>query len=226
MIFGKNVLDIIILSILFFCTIRSFFKGIIRETFSLLALVLGIILARQFYYQTAQSWGRWISPKAGNIIAFILLFLVAYLVVLIIGKLFRKIIKTIELNWLDHVGGALLGFLKGLLLVCLLVTVLIMVLSPHEEVLRTSKFIPHVVYIISLSDGLLKAIPPEIRRGFQEKVEELKGFWKKYKHHPQAISQKKGLHIFHGHQLLEKTKKNYFMKLIIRKPVRIIQNES
>lgn len=215
MIFGKNVLDIIILSIVLFFTIWSFFKGIIRGVFSLLALALGIILARQFYYQTAQSWGRWISPKAGNIIAFILLFLVAYLVVVIIGKLFRKIIKTIELNWLDHVGGALLGFLIGLLLVCLLVTVLIMVLSPHEEVLRTSKLIPHVVSLVTLSDGLLKAIPPEIRRGFQEKVEELKGFWKKYKHHPQGISHKKGLHIFHGHQLLEKTKKNYFMKLII-----------
>ena len=215
MIFGKNVLDIIILSILLFFTIWSFFKGIIRGVFSLLALALGIILARQFYYQTAQSWGRWISPKAGNIIAFILLFLAAYLVVMIIGKLFRKIIKTIELNWLDHVGGALLGFLIGLLLVCLLVTVLIMVLSPHEEVLRTSKLIPHVVSLVTLSDGLLKAIPPEIRRGFQEKVEELKGFWKKYKHHPQGISHKRGLHIFHGHPLLEKTKKNYLMKLII-----------
>lgn len=198
MIFGKNVLDIIILSILLVCTIWSFFKGIIREIFSLLALALGIILARQFYYQTAQSWGRWISPKAGNIIAFILLFLVAYLVVVIIGKLFRKIIKTIELNWLDHVGGALLGFLKGLLLVCIVVTVLIMVLSPHEEVLRTSKLLPHVVYIISLSDGLLNAIPPEIRQGFQERVEELEEFWKEYKQHPPGISHKRGLHIMYG----------------------------
>lgn len=201
MIFGKNVLDIIIIIILVFCTIWSFFKGIIREIFSLLALVLGIILARQFYYQTAQSWGRWLSPKAGTIIAFILLFLVAYLVVVIIGKLFRKIIKTIELNWLDHAGGALLGFLKGLLLVCLLVTVLIMVLSPQEEVLRTSKLIPHIVYIISLSDGLLKAIPPEIREDFQEKVKELKRFWKKYKHHPRGISHKRGLYIVYNNYL-------------------------
>jgi len=202
MIFGKNVLDIIILSILVFCTIRSFFKGVIREIFSFLALALGIILARQFYYQTSQSWGRWISPKAGNIVAFILLFLAAYLVVLIIGKLFRKIIKTIELNWLDHLGGALLGFLKGLLLVCLLVTVLIMFLSPQEQVLRTSKLIPHVVYIISISDGLLKAIPPEIRQGFQDKVEELKAFWEKYRRRPETVSPERGLLIFHSYQVL------------------------
>ena len=196
MVFGKNVLDIIILSIVLFCTIWSFFKGIIREIFSLLALGLGIILARQFYYQTAQSWGRWLSPKAGNIIAFILLFLAAYLVVIIIGKLFRKIIKTIELSWLDHVGGALLGFLKGLLLVCLLVTVLIMVFSPKEEVLRTSELIPYVVYIISLSDGLVKVIPPEIRQGFQEKVEELEHFWKQYKYQPGRVTRKKRLFIY------------------------------
>jgi membrane protein required for colicin V production len=178
MLFGKNAIDIIIVAILAFSTLYSFLKGVVREIFALLALVAGIVLARRYYYQAAQGWQRWIGSQASYLISFILLFLATYLIIILAGRLFRRILKTAELSWLDHLGGAFLGLVKGGLLVCLLVFFLVMILSPRNRLMQTSRLMPHVVYLISFSEVLMETIPPEIRKGFIERVEELRRLWR------------------------------------------------
>ncbi|MGA1874274.1 MAG: CvpA family protein [bacterium] len=183
MLFGKNSIDIVIVAILAFSTLYSFLKGVVREIFALLALVAGIVLARRYYYQTAQSWQRWLGPQTGSLVSFILLFLATYLIIILAGRLFRRIIKSFELSWLDHLGGGILGLVKGGILVCLLVMFLVMILSPRNRLMQTSRLMPHVVYLISFSEVLMEIIPPEIRKGFCQRVEELRRLWKQDRPH-------------------------------------------
>jgi membrane protein required for colicin V production len=171
MLFGKNILDIIIIATLFFCTIRSFFKGTIHEIFSLLALVMGIFLARRFYHPIAQSLGREGSLIAATL-AFIILFLAVYITIIIFGKLLRHVIKSVELGWLDHLGGALLGFIKGCFLACLLAGILILILPSESRLIQTSRLTPLLYRTSSL---LLKFAPPAVKQRFRRKIEELEG---------------------------------------------------
>jgi len=170
MLFGKNVLDIIIIVILLFFAIRSFFKGTIHEIFSLLALVLGIFLARRYYHPFSQDLGAWNSPRAAGIVAFIFLFFTVYIIVTILGRLLRQIIKTVELGWLDHLGGAILGLIKGGFLVCLLVTILILILPSDSQLIQTSRLAPLLYQTSSL---LLKFVPPAVKQKFRQKIEEM-----------------------------------------------------
>ncbi|MEW5800774.1 MAG: CvpA family protein [bacterium] len=171
MVFGTNILDIVVVVTLLFFTIHSFFKGTIHEIFSLLALVLGLFLAQRFYHQTAQAFEKiGGNSKAGIFVAFILLFFVVYLIVILLGKLLKKIIKTAQLSWMDHLGGAFIGMIKGILLLCMLVAVLVMVLPSESQLIRTSRLAP---LLYQTSSVLLQAVPPAIKKKFREKIEEL-----------------------------------------------------
>lgn len=192
MLFGKNILDIIIVAILFFCAIWSFFKGTINEIFSLLALGTGIFLARRYYHQIAQVLGKRGSPIAAAI-AFILLFLVVYIIIILFGKLLRHLIKTVKLGWLDHLGGAILGLIKGCLLVCFLVTILILILPSDSPLIQTSQLAPLLYQTSSL---LLKLVPPSVKQKFRQKIEDLGKVRGKKPSSPRHTPRKERLLIF------------------------------
>ncbi len=180
MFLGKNLLDILLVIILLIFIILYYFKGLIHGAFSFLALIGGTILARKFYYQTAQSWKFWVRPATGKVLAFILLFILAYFVISIIGKLLKKIIKKIHLNWLDRLGGAFLGLLIGGIIICFLMTMLVIFLNPNDGLLKKSKIAPYILHLISKSDTLIKIIPPEISNNFDERAKQLKRAWEKH----------------------------------------------
>lgn len=179
MIFGKNILDLIILAILLGCMIYSLFRGLVHEFFALLAMILGLFLARYHYLALA---GKWLVPRVslglGKIIAFILLFLAGYLTTILFGKIVRKIIASIELAWLDHLGGAMFGLLKGGLLISVLVAALVIIFPQENFLIRTSQFVPHIIYILQRSESFVSLLPPEIHRVLEGRAAALKRFWR------------------------------------------------
>jgi membrane protein required for colicin V production len=172
MFLGKNILDIIVVAVLMLSSIYSFYKGTVREIFSFLALVMGVFFAWQFYHQTARICEGWLgSTGASNTISFIFLFLAGYIITILLGTLLQKVISTIQLKWLDHLGGVIVGLLKGCFLVCLLIFILVMVFPSQSPLIQTSRLAP---YLISWSDMVVKFISPAIRQNFHKKIDELK----------------------------------------------------
>lgn len=107
------ILDVILLAPLLFGAYKGFSKGLITELASLLALILGSLIATKFMHVVEQ----WLAPYVGPadwlpLLAFIVLFIAVVIGVYTIGKVIKKIVSTILLGPLDKVGGAVFGITK------------------------------------------------------------------------------------------------------------------
>ena len=121
-----NYIDIVILVVLGIFGIGGLRKGIITEAATLLGLGVGLYGAFHFSDFTAEKLVQWveINPKYLNVIAFVVTFLVLAIVVNLLGRLVAKMVKAINLGFIDKLGGFIIGMAKGVLICSLLVMLL------------------------------------------------------------------------------------------------------
>ena len=102
----------IIILILFF--IKGYSRGLIFAAFSLIAVLLGIILALRFSQELA-TWmlaKGWVSSGWSLALSYILLFTVVVIVARLLAKLLRKALELMMLGIVDRIAG-------GIVFVCL-----------------------------------------------------------------------------------------------------------
>ena len=118
-----NYVDIIIVVVLVAFGIGGLRKGIITEAATLLGLGLGLYGAFHFSDYTADRLLQWveINPKYLNLISFIVTFIVVAILVNLLGRIVTKIVKSLNLGFIDKLGGFVFGIAKGILICSLLV---------------------------------------------------------------------------------------------------------
>ncbi len=118
-----NYVDIIIAVVLVAFGVGGLRKGIITEAATLLGLGFGLYGAFHFSDFTADKLLQWveINPKYLNLISFIVTFLVVAILVNLLGRIVTKIVKSLNLGFIDKLGGFLFGIAKGILICSLLV---------------------------------------------------------------------------------------------------------
>ena len=121
-----NYLDIIIIVLMFVFGIGGWRKGIILEVATLLGLGLGLYGAFHFSDFTAEELVQWveINPKYLGVISFVVTFIVVAVVVNLLGRLLSKVVKNLNLGFIDRIWGFVVGIAKGVLLCSLLVMLL------------------------------------------------------------------------------------------------------
>ena len=121
-----SYIDIIILVLLVAFGIGGLRKGIITEAATLLGLGLGLYGAFHFSDFTAEQLVKYveIDPKYMNVISFAVTFIVVAILVFLLGKLVAKLVKAINLGFVDKIGGFLIGLAKVVLISSLLVMLL------------------------------------------------------------------------------------------------------
>ena len=121
-----NYLDIIIAIILLLFGLKGFRKGLIIEVVTLLAFAVGIYGAMHFSDFTAAHLQDFmdINPKYINTVAFVLTFILLVVLVNLLGRWITNLIKAMNLNFWNKLGGAVFGAVKGVLLCSVLLMVL------------------------------------------------------------------------------------------------------
>lgn len=170
-----NALDIAFLIIIAFLFIRGCFRGMVREVASIAGLVLGFFLANNYHTKITPFYEPIVRPEYAYILSYLTIFLGTMLAVLVISSILRKILKLIMLGWLDHLGGGILGLLKGALLVSIIFLILTAFLPKKSELLASSRTAP---YVIHFNDQISALLPKDLKDKFQAKSAELKEFWK------------------------------------------------
>ena len=157
-----NWLDIVIICITALLIINGVRKGFILSLATLIALVLGIWAAihysgyiSHFLNTTFHPSGTWLS-----FLSYTLTFLVVVIVVILIGKLLERVIKTIGLGIPNRIIGGLFGLVKGILGVSVLLFI-IYTFDPKEKMIRkktkeTSFCYPFISQIFPLYSKVLK----------------------------------------------------------------------
>lgn len=126
---GLTLLDLGIFAVIIFFAVRGYHQGMIRQTLGLVAFVLALLLASQYYQNGAQiingllAGSRILSLEVTHLISFSFIVLLVILSIHLLGYLIQELSNLFFLNLLDQVGGALVGLLKGSLLIFLLLLV-------------------------------------------------------------------------------------------------------
>ena len=105
-----------------------------------------------------------IASMAMNIIAFLVVFAIFYLVIALLINLSDYVFKLPVLKYLDTVGGSILGFLQGMLLLFVIFAFVPVVLAfvPFEEVRNIveessfARFYYHSNFVIDMIKGFIK----------------------------------------------------------------------
>ena len=113
-----NWVDLLIVAVIAFTAFRAFSNGLVRELVTLVALVLGVVLAGLFYDDLAANLGFVIddAPTRG-LIAFVAIVAGIAVAGHVIGLVLRGAAALLMLGPLDHIGGAVFGVVKGIVLV-------------------------------------------------------------------------------------------------------------
>ncbi len=113
-----NWLDFVIILAVIGFVAAAYSAGLIREVVTLVAAFLGIVIAGALYGRLAKDVLVFLNDEdAARGISFLILFGAVYL----FGQIMAYVLKTgaslIMLGWADHIGGAVFGLFKGLLVV-------------------------------------------------------------------------------------------------------------
>ncbi len=121
-----NLLDIILLIPLLWFGYNGYKKGLIIEVASLAAFILGLYFAFSFSDFTAGYLKQYftISPKYMAAVSFIVTFIGVVIVVLALAKLLEKVVNILLLGFLNKLGGALFGVLKGALFLSIVILII------------------------------------------------------------------------------------------------------
>jgi membrane protein required for colicin V production len=161
-----DMFDIIVLAVIGILTVFGLLNGMVKQLFGLAGVVAGYMLAMR-YYQLCSKYLTSLHPGTAKVISFIAIFLVCIVVAHIIGWLVGKFVTTTGLGFLNRIGGGLLGFAKGCLIVCVVVTVLHTFLPADNQLLEKSRTIR---YILPVTVLFKKVTHADIKAKYNEKV--------------------------------------------------------
>jgi membrane protein required for colicin V production len=113
-----NMLDLVLLIILFFFAFSGFFFGFIKTVGKLMGIFLGFIVAINYFHVVASWIGNpfGISEQWMKIIVFILLFLLVDRLVNFIFYLLKKVFSLPFLKGIDRIVGLVFSLLIGIFL--------------------------------------------------------------------------------------------------------------
>lgn len=140
-----NGLDYILLVPLLWAVFKGFKNGLIKEVFSLLALILGIFITYKFSYFVEEKLD---GMFAAHYIAFVITFFAVLIGVHFVGVLVEKVIKLAVPNFLNRLLGICFGIAKWLF-ICSILLIMLKTIDTKQKILtpkltENSLFYPYV----------------------------------------------------------------------------------
>lgn len=171
-----NPFDIVIVIILVVTLARGIFRGLVKESASIIGVLGGFYAAYSYYPLLARPLGQWIRPSGwANIVSFILIFAAIYLIVSILGVIIKYLLSIAFLGWVDRLCGALFGALKGGLICAVLLLALIAFLPASSTLVRTSLLSP---YIKKITQPMARVVTQEMRQRYTKNAKEVEKTWR------------------------------------------------
>jgi membrane protein required for colicin V production len=166
-----NLADVIIVVVLLVSVIQAISSGFFQEAFGIAGLVFGYLIAAWQYRHLARHFAVYISSEwLADMVAFLAVFLGVMVLAGVLGRIVRWIVKEAGLSGLDRFLGALLGLVRGCLLVAI-VLVSMTAFTPTSRWLQGSALAP---YFLVVGRAAIWLAPAELRAQFYEGLDYLR----------------------------------------------------
>lgn len=176
------MLDLILGSIIIFFIFTGIYKGLVREVFGFLSLLLGLYFAFQYMSGLSAlllglipSIPPWLLPP----LSFIIIFVIIILIARFLAKLLTKILSWVMLGWLNRIGGGVIGLFKGLILASIISLILGFISTPIPTLsaaINESHVYPLVLNVAPMTYEILTGILPEGKKTLDELKENIPEF--------------------------------------------------
>ncbi|WFS63879.1 CvpA family protein [Pseudodesulfovibrio thermohalotolerans] len=144
-----NFLDIILICIIALFVLRGFFRGLVQEVLSLIAVVLAIYLASRFDDVLSPHLKLYIeSDITVSALSYFLIFIGTLVVVWLLTKLIRSVLEISLLGWIDRTLGGVFGLLEGAL-ICLVGLMFLQTFAPESDILNESAIAPRAQHLVA-----------------------------------------------------------------------------
>ena len=151
-------------------TAFGIWRGMVSQIFSIVGIVGGYFAAVHYYASLATHL-TFIDAGVAKILSFILIIIICIIAAMVIAWLVGKIFKLPGLGLLNSLGGGAVGFIKGFLMVALMVIFLLAILSHDSPLLDKSSTLPYVLKGIKIVDNM---VPQDLKNQYHKKIENLK----------------------------------------------------
>jgi membrane protein required for colicin V production len=166
-----NIADLIIVFVLLVSVIQAAVSGFFQEAFAIGGAVFGYIVAAWQYQRLAGYMARYVSSQwLAEIVAFLLIFTVVLVLAGILGRTVRWLLKEVGLSGIDRFMGALLGLVRGALLVAI-VLVSVTAFAPNSRWLQGSGL---AAYFLVVGRAAIWVAPSELREQFYRGLDYLR----------------------------------------------------
>jgi membrane protein required for colicin V production len=112
-----NWLDIVIAVLVLAVAVGGLAQGFIKTLFALAGVVVGVIVASNFYQELAGLLTFISDQRIANIVSFALILLAVLIIAAVIAQLLSSVLHAVNLGCIDRAMGAVLGFVIGVVLV-------------------------------------------------------------------------------------------------------------
>lgn len=155
-------LDIFIIAVLVISTVISVMRGFAKDAISLsawvLAFIVAVTLADKFALILPQSME---DPRLRLGVAIAVLFVATLVMGMVANFMLAGLINLTKAHNLDRSLGALFGFVRGLVIICLLVVLGVFIGLNQVDWWQSSKLIPIAQTII---ETLMPILPDNLTR--------------------------------------------------------------
>jgi len=110
-----NWLDIVIIIVIAIPTFLGLKTGIIKASFSLAGLILGVILAGHYYVPLSEQLSA-LSLGIARIVAFAIILVGVWVIAILLSGLVERAVSMMLLGWINRLVGAVFGFVVGAIL--------------------------------------------------------------------------------------------------------------
>lgn len=166
-----NTLDIILLIPLAYFAYKGFAKGFIITLAMLAGILLGFYVAIHFSDYAVTLLQDQLNFRSSNIrlIAYVFTFIVALVLVYLLGQFLTGAVKTAGLGIFNRIAGLVLGIVKGLLIISAFV-VLFGKIDPKSYLIPQKSKEESVLYkpVLAISEQVFPAL-----KSYTEKAKEM-----------------------------------------------------
>jgi membrane protein required for colicin V production len=158
-----TILDWIICALMLFSVITAAIQGFFSEALTTAGLVVGYIVAAWQYRRLAEWFETFLkNPWLAEILGFLIIFFAILLLFGVAARIARWIMKEAGLSGFDRFLGALLGLLRGGLMVAVIL-VGMTAFEPASKLLQSSELAP---YFLVVGRAAIWLAPTELRVRF------------------------------------------------------------
>ena len=157
-----NILDLLILLPVAYFAYRGFKNGLIHEVLGIVAIILAVFLTFQ-YMEPASAWLHpFFEENAGYLpfVAAMIIFLGTLVLINVIAIAGRKVLQTVNLNFINRLAGLAFGALKCGIIISALLLVIAGFNLPPEKVRTESSAYPYVIQLAPWAYDAVASVYP------------------------------------------------------------------